>query len=359
MQSLVERGTGGYSLRDWALFQGASGNLANTDFEINRPNRGGNLWKPLSAKLPKNVGKWGGSASEASGMLRRVARFFGADDVGFCGLDRRWVYSHYFDEETGRDFPIRFTDEPGLEGYREPTQLADGTQVIPKEMQHIVVMLFEMDRDGINAAPTLIGNATTQAAYSRISFTTVMTAEFIRGLGYHAIPSANCTALNIPLTIDAGLGQLGRNAKLITPQFGPRCRIAKVITDMPLEAGEPMDFGVTEFCDSCMKCARKCPAQAIPSGERSYEPINECNNAGVLQWQVDHKKCVRYMSEVGTNCSICIKVCPFNKGKNKIHNVSRWFIKNLRWSDPLFIWLDDALGYGNNTDTRTFWASIS
>jgi len=211
-----------------------------------------------------------------------------------------------------------------------------------------------MDRDGINAAPTLIENATTEAAYSKISFTLATTAEFIRALGYNAIPSANCTALNIPLAIDAGLGQLGRNAKLITPGFGPRCRIAKIITDLPLEHASPIDYGVTEFCERCKKCAKRCPAQAIPYGDRSYEPINECNNGGALQWQVDHKKCVSYMTEVGTNCGICIKVCPFNKGKAKIHNVSRWFIKNLNWTDPMFIWLDDALGYGN-TNTDEFW----
>ncbi|HCL25061.1 MAG TPA: reductive dehalogenase, partial [Dehalococcoidia bacterium] len=99
-------------------------------------------------------------------------------------------------------------------------------------------------------------------------------AEFIRALSYNAIPSSDRTALNIPLGIETGLGRLGRNAKLITQKYGPRCRIAKVIIDLPMETGKPKDFDVTEFCNACKKCARNCAVQAIPLGGRSYQQSN-------------------------------------------------------------------------------------
>jgi reductive dehalogenase len=171
-----------------------------------------------------------------------------------------------------------------------------------------------MDAAGIRAAPTATQMATTNLAYSRIAATTVMLAEFLRGLGYHAIPSANCTALSVPLAIEAGLGQLGRHGKLITPQFGPRCRIAKVITDLPLPPGAPIDFGVAEFCAACRRCAERCPAGAIPHGDRNWQPVNACNNGGYYAWHLDHPRCYRYWAEVGTNCGICIAVCPYNDG---------------------------------------------
>jgi reductive dehalogenase len=334
----------GYTYVDYAFEAGAIANMNNTGFSINMPNVEGNSWSPLREGVPRE--KWQGEPAEASRVLRKVAKLYGADIVGFAKLDRRWVYSDYFDEETKQDYPIRFSDEPGYESYDKPQRLEDRSLLIPKEMQYAVVLIFEMEEEGIARAPTLAEMATTNVTYSQISFTTVMVAEFLRGLGYNAIPSSNCTALSIPLAIDAGLGQLGRNAKLITEKYGPRCRIAKVITDLPVAVGKPKDWGVTEFCNACKKCARMCGVRAIPFGERTYEPQNECNNSGVLQWMLDHKKCRDYWAQVGTNCGVCLRVCPFNKGHHWIHDVTRFFIKNARWMDPLIAKGDDLLGFG-------------
>ncbi|MBI2906172.1 MAG: reductive dehalogenase [Chloroflexi bacterium] len=376
---LVAERKPGYGHLDLAFYLGSGGNLENTGFSINAPNVRGNSWGPLTKSFDGGIAvkyvderpdwgsngrqpleeasprRWRASPAEASQALRRVGCLFGASRVAFAPLDRRWVFSHYFDEETKQDYPIKFTDEPGYEHYTEPGMAEDRALVIPKEVRYAVVMLLEMDEEGIARAPTAIELATVRMAYSRISFVTVMVAEFIRGLGYHAIPSANCTALSMPLAIDAGLGELGRNAKLITPKFGPRCRIAKVLTDLPVETGAPRLFGVTEFCNGCKKCARHCPAQAIPYGERSFDPVNECNNAGVLQWQVNHKKCAEFCAKVATNCGICIRVCPFNKGHHAIHDATRAVIKNAPWLDPWIVRLDDALGFGRLKSPETFW----
>jgi len=364
LKRMVKEGQNGYSLLDWGFFAGARANQENTGFNANRPNKNGNSWEPVAKRAlagtypapGRGFPKWEGSPEEASRLIKKMSlQYFGADLAGFCLLDRRWVYSHWIDEETGKDYPIKFSDEPGFEGYNQPTQLEDKTQVIPKEMKYVAVFIYEMDEAAIGTTPTLTAMAGTQTAYSRISFTTVSVAEFIRGLGYNAIPSANCTALSIPLAIDAGLGQLSRNAKLITQRFGPRCRISKVITDMPLAVGAPVDFGVTEFCNQCVKCAKHCPIGAIPYGDRSFEPVTEASHRGVLQWQLDHKKCAEYSAKVGTNCGICIRVCPFNKGRGKIHDVSRWFINNFKFLDPFFVKLDDVLGYGKFLSPEKFW----
>jgi epoxyqueuosine reductase QueG len=80
-------------------------------------------------------------------------------------------------------------------------------------------------------------------------------ARFIQELGYHAMPSGNDTALSIPMAVDAGLGELGRNGILITPKYGPRVRLCKVFTDLPLVHDKPVDLGVQAFCEICKKCA--------------------------------------------------------------------------------------------------------
>jgi len=306
-------GREGFTQLDWGFYVGSNANIAATGFGINEPDLKGNSWSPLqnNKQWPLPQENWKGD--EITRGIKKMARLFGADEVGIARLDRRWVYSHWYDEETGQAYPIVFSDEPGFEVYREPQRLGNGTMVIPASMQYAVVMLFDMEYQGITEAPRLTQMATTISAYSLLTATTIMLAEAIRAMGYQAIPSSNCTALNIPLAIDAGLGELGRNAKLITPRFGPRCRIAKVITDLPLNADHPVSFGATKFCESCRECVKHCPAGAIPAGKRSYKPRGEFNNSGVLQWQVHHLKCKEYWSRIGTNCGLCIAHCPYNQ----------------------------------------------
>jgi len=364
LKKLIESNRPGYSLIDWAFYVGSNANMVNNGFNINWPNRRGNSWQSLAklsqtqALLPQyqSYGKLEADPTMATRLIRKMSHQFGANEVGFCLLDRKWVYSHWFDEETKEHYPIKFSDEPGYEAYQEPIQLEDRLQVIPEKMKYVIVLIHEMDELGMATAPTLTQMATTLTTYSRISFTTVMLAEFIRGLGYNAIPSANDTALNIPLAIDAGLGELGRNAKLITPRFGPRCRISKVITDLPLVVGCAKPWGVTEFCNVCRKCAENCPAEAIPMGERSFEPVGIFNHRGVLQWQLDHMKCYEYWAKVGTNCGICIRTCPFNKSKHWSHNLVRWVIRRRNSNiDSLITQMDDLLGYGKFRKADDFW----
>lgn len=43
----------------------------------------------------------------------------------------------------------------------------------------------------------------------------------------------NDISLSIPLAIEAGLGELGRNGLLITKDFGPCVRLCKIFTTCP------------------------------------------------------------------------------------------------------------------------------
>ena len=125
----------------------------------------------------------------------------------------------------------------------------------------------------------------------------------------------NDTTLSVPLAIDAGLGELGRLGYLITPEFGPHVRIAKVLTNLPLVPDSPITFGVTEYCTTCGICAIECPAGAIsPDKKRSFAPppsAMPCGNPGALKWYVDGKKCHRWWIEAGSGCIRCMDVCPY------------------------------------------------
>ena len=217
-RQLTEKGRAGFEATAWGLESAADSLLTLMSFSKNQADTKATAWQ--SKQEPAPTGRPETSPAEASQMVRKAAALFGADQVGFAILDRRWVYSHYFDEETKKDFPIKFSDEPGYEQYDQPIRLDDGTRVIPKEMQYVVVLLHEWGKnlDGTEHAPTLLTEGLSTLAYARMAPTLWMLAEFIRGLGYNAIPAANDTALSIPLAVDAGLGQLGRHGPSDQPE---------------------------------------------------------------------------------------------------------------------------------------------
>ena len=261
--------------------------------------------------------------AKISEHVKKVGIFFGASEVGICELDRRWIYSHSFN---------LFTYE-----HKELE--------VPEDCKYAIVLLFEMDYELVKMSPTWLGEGTVGLAYSKMSFTTSMLAQFIRSLGYKAIPSGNDTGLSIPMAIDAGLGELGRHGLLITREFGPRVRIAKVLTDLPLVPDEPIEFGVTEFCLKCRKCAQYCPSQAIMHGERTTEPHNICNASGELKWPIDAEKCFGFWAHNEGSCSSCIRVCPFNKPAGWFHEAVKWLVKDAPWLDTFLVKMDDQLGY--------------
>ena len=103
----------------------------------------------------------------------------------------------------------------------------------------------------------------------------------------------------------------------------------------------PIDFGVTEFCDACKKCANHCASGAIYKKERSYEVGSISSNGGALKWVFDAEKCQKYKMDIGSNCGICIRVCPFNKSGHWLHSIARWFIGNVSILNGFWIKMDN------------------
>ncbi|MDY7037334.1 MAG: reductive dehalogenase [Thermodesulfobacteriota bacterium] len=266
-------------------------------------------------------------------IVKKAAKLYGADMVGICKLDRRWIYRKGYDFIKRTEYEID----------------------IPDEYRYVINMAVSMDYEHYKYAPSFSSGGSTGLGYSKMAFTTGLTAQFVRQLGYKAIPSGNDTAISVPYAIQAGLGELGRNGFLITPKFGPRVRLCKIFTDLPLVCDKPMEFGVTEFCDVCKKCAKHCPGQAISYSHRTLEPLNICNSGGTLKWYVDAEKCFKFWAKNGCECGNCIRVCAFNKPDGTLHNISRWFIDKFPRLDNLYVKADDLFGYGKQAELSTFW----
>jgi reductive dehalogenase len=323
----------GHTAEDFAL-TGASWHLED---RYARGHAGSNVdglyaWesptKPL-AELPVDLS----DRAVTSEMIKSAARFFGASLVGICELNRLWVYSHVSNDISGEHLPLE----------------------IPDNYRYAIAMAIEMDYAYIQTSPAGGAAAATGLAYSKMAFVAGLLAEFIRNLGFRAIPSGNDTALSIPIAIEAGLGELGRNGLLITEKFGPRVRLCKVFTDLPLMPDEPRFLGVEEFCRVCMKCAEDCPSRAISFGGMTTQGKTISNNPGVLKWYIDPEQCFKWWGANGMDCSCCIRVCPFNQQHGWHHDLVRSIIRRTSSLNRLFLWFDGALGYGKQSDPRAVW----
>jgi epoxyqueuosine reductase len=96
----------------------------------------------------------------------------------------------------------------------------------------------------------------------------------------------------------AGLGAIGRSSLLITPQFGPRVRLAALLMDAEVPSGKKM---ATDFCAGCnAPCVAACPAGAIamPDGGQPY--------------RVDKFACASFRGGAG-GCATCLSVCPVGR----------------------------------------------
>jgi epoxyqueuosine reductase len=106
----------------------------------------------------------------------------------------------------------------------------------------------------------------------------------------------------------AGLGTIGANKLLITPEFGPRVRLRALFLDVELAQTGPLDFSPCESCGQ--PCWAACPQQTFGSG--TYQKPS-CEQ----QMQADRANSVPIKSmsdeasrQVVDYCRACELACP-------------------------------------------------
>ena len=324
----------GFTHRDYAL-RNASWYVADFTadlFETTKDRKEGFLDTFTALRPGATVRLESSTPQENSQDLKRAGKFLGADLLGICAYDERWVYTHNYSRIAHKEKPIN----------------------LPTDLPWVVVIANSMDLDTIKTVPSALSGAATGQGYSRDIIAALSIAAYIRNLGYRAIASLNDTALSIPLAIQAGLGEYGRHGLLITPEFGPRVRIAKIFTDLPLVPNQPRSFGVTEFCNICQKCAKSCPPKAISFDAPSEEKLTISNLSGVKKWTVNPEKCFKFWTQQGTDCSICIRVCPYNRDFSKWFNRLGRLLAGTRLRG-FMKWLDARVGHGQRMKPSVWW----
>lgn len=111
----------------------------------------------------------------------------------------------------------------------------------------------------------------------------------------------------------AGLGWQGKSLLLVTPKYGPRVRLATLLTNAPLDADPPQP----NRCGTCRKCQEACPAAAIKGGSWEDHPQTR-------EDALHFTRCVEKVNEdfakrpeIGKPiCGVCISVCPWGKPRS-------------------------------------------
>jgi len=259
------------------------------------------------------------TAEKATMIVKNLAQHLGAKLVGVCKVDPMCIYSH-----------SRTT--------RQDKWTINGEEV--DYPPYAIVMATEMNHEHVNSAPHTPTAAETANQYANGAYISTVIAHWFSGMGYTGIAehTGHYDAVLPPLAVQAGLGEVGRNGYLITPGMGGRVRLCAVLTDMPLVMDKPRDMGVEEFCRNCMKCAKTCPSKSISEGEMVI-------HRGVEKWKVNGDTCSDYWDVVGTDCAICMAICPFSRPNTPIHTAVRWFVKHSHFAPRFFPIFDDLL-YG-------------
>ncbi len=266
--------------------------------------------------------------AELSRHIKKLGYFLRSDIVGICELPRYAVYSH---DATGKE-----------------VNLDHKYAIIVVIDQNYETMLGSTGDDWISGSQSFIG-------YSNTALISCVMADYIRRLGYRARAhhALNYQVVVPPLLLLAGIGEMSRAGIVLNPFLGTRFKAAVVTTDLPLEPDKPIDFGLQEFCEKCLKCAVECHANAIPRGDK--EMYN-----GYETWHFDAEKCSKFRTTNphGSACGRCIKVCPWNKPEGWTHDMVRWMVKRIPVLDRLLVKMDDAWGYGKQDKRYKWWYDL-
>ncbi len=106
----------------------------------------------------------------------------------------------------------------------------------------------------------------------------------------------------------AGLGWIGKHSLLLNRKYGSWFFIGVIITDMELEADEP----VKDYCGDCTRCIDTCPTGAILPGK--VVDASRCISCLTIENREDQLPAEfrGRMQSWAFGCDICQDVCPWN-----------------------------------------------
>jgi ferredoxin len=222
-----------------------------------------------AAASPTVALPFSGGPEELTKELKERGLSMGLSAIGVADMDRRYVIAEHQHRELG---------------------------------SKMVVCIAERNWEAVQSGPSAAFEQASLHANGELMMRAVKLADYLKGCGYaaEALPFEG-VALSIPFAVAAGLGQLGINGQLLTPQAGSRASLCLIATDAPLVTDGPRDFGIEALCDKCLVCVQRCPMGAIPAKRAEHR--------GVTKAKLRLERCLPAVAKVH-GCGICMTTCP-------------------------------------------------
>ncbi len=132
--------------------------------------------------------------------------------------------------------------------------------------------------------------------------------------------------------VAAGLGVLGLNNLLVTPEYGPYLRLGSLLTTVELDVA-PRQLP-ERLCTACLACVKACPVGALrPVGERPHLDTRRCRSNYIrpfidaTAWQTFKAmvlepgyatRLVQVLLEgYHFSCAECMRACPRGRLKSR------------------------------------------
>jgi epoxyqueuosine reductase len=222
----------------------------------------------------------------------RFCKEKGADLVGFASVER-W-------DEAG-EVPQAFRP-----------------QAIFPQARTVIVIGMSMPLPVVESTPSALHKEIYETTNRQLDNLILELTRYLNRMGYASFPFTRDTYTSmralreenlaafghVPAAKYAGLGTIGMNQCILTPEFGPRVRFASVFTAAEIPA-DPL--APQELCIKCGLCASLCPKAAIhPRADRISADFDK---TACLEM---HEELVKQRS---FPCGICTKVCPVGKDR--------------------------------------------
>lgn len=215
--------------------------------------------------------------SVLTSKLIRTATSYGAVSVGIIPTDKEFCYTI---RGRGRHYGKVYEQLPWT-----------------------LVFAVEMAEEEISKAPATDQSVEVVKGYLNAATVGLVLRSVLTKLGYNTeVHMDGESNIILPAAAAAaGLGGIGLHGLLVTKEWGPRVRLGAITTDAPLEKSIIKPFHIEKYCKTCEKCAKACPAKAIPQFTDMEKGVN-------------HEACFSKWGEFGTDCGLCLDACPYSHG---------------------------------------------
>ncbi|MDR2967263.1 MAG: epoxyqueuosine reductase [Methanobacteriaceae archaeon] len=186
----------------------------------------------------------------------------------------------------------------GIGYIKIPVNVLNSNNIL--KYSNAIVLTFPIGMNVINEIPSEYAQKLNNELYEIFGKITYVLSDYLRKEGFATQvinPFGGLIDL-FKLGQEAGLGYIGKNGLLISPELGPRLKVSAILTtieNLPFSEENSHEW-IKNYCKRCGKCIKGCPEGAL------IEKEDNLAKASLID-----EKCIG----CSQGCTYCIESCPF------------------------------------------------